>query len=239
MVARLQLGPRAEPTRFAAELLERRRTSRAPYDGRPVDERTRAKLSGTAAELGHEVSFSNDPALVDWVLSLNADTVFRDLEEDDRREEIRSWTHGTEHSARARGDGFSPRSLGFPAPLVRLFFDRHGVFRLGLVRALARRLYLRSMRGTTTVGWIAGPWSTPAECLAAGRMLLRFWLELTAHGLYLQPFGSVITSPTSHARLAERLEVREGNREIWLLFRIGSGPEPPRSARRQPGEILT
>ena len=155
-----------------------------------------AELSAIAAELGHKASFTSDPALVDWVLSLNADTVFYDLDEDDRREEIGRWTHPSERTAQARGDGFSPRGLGFPAPLVRLFFHRHGVFRPGPVRALARRLYLRSMRGTTTVGWIAGPWSTPAECLAAGRMLLRFWLALTAHGLYLQPFGSVITSPT-------------------------------------------
>jgi hypothetical protein len=131
-----------------------------------------------------------------------------------------------------------PRGLGFPAPLVRLYFHRHGVFRPGLVRALTRRLYLRSMRGTATVGWIAGSWSTPVEYLAAGRMLLRFWLALTAHGLYLQPFGSIITNPTSHARLAERLRVREAERDIWLLLRIGSGPEPPRSARRPLAELL-
>ena len=239
LVARLRLAPRETPGRFAAELLERRRTSRVPYDGQPVDERALAELSGIAAEFGHQASFTSDPALVDWVLSLNADTVFYDLDEDDRREEIGRWTHHSQGAAQARGDGFSPRGLGFPAPLIRLFFHRHGVFRPRPVRALARRLYLRSTRGTTTVGWIAGPWTTQAECLAAGRMLLRFWLALTAHGLYLQPFGSVITSPTSHARLAEQLRVREGKREIWLLLRIGSGPEPPRSARRPPAEILT
>jgi hypothetical protein len=238
LVARLRLRPREEPVRFDAELLRRRRTSRLPYDGRPVDEQVLAELSAIAAEFGHQASFASDPALVDWVLSLNADTVFYDLDEDDRREEIGSWTHLSERTAQARGDGFSPRSLGFPAPLVRLFFHRHRVFRPRLVRALARRLYLRSMGGTATVGWIAGPWSTPEDCLAGGRMLLRFWLALTVHGLYLQPYGSVITNPTAHARLAERLQVREGEREIWLLLRIGSGPEPPRSVRRPLAEIL-
>lgn len=238
LVARLRLVSRDEPARFAAQLLHRRRTSRLPYDGRPVDEQALAEFSAIAAELGHQACFTSDPALVDWVVSLNADTVFYDLVEDDRREEIGRWTHLSERTALAQGDGFSPRGLGFPAPLVRLFFQRHGVFRPGLVRALARRLYLRSMRGTATVGWIAGSWSTPVECLAAGRMLLRFWLALTAHGLYLQPFGSVITNPTSHARLAERLRVREAEREIWLLLRIGSGPEPPRSARRPLAELL-
>ena len=238
LVARLRLCPRKEPVRFAAELLERRRTSRIPYDGKPVDQQALAELAAIAAEFAHQASFTSDPALVDWVLSLNADTVFYDLDENDRREEIGRWTHTSQRMAYARRDGFSPRGLGFPALLVRLFFHRHGVFRLGAVRALSRRLYLRSMRGTTTVGWIAGPWSTPADWLAAGRMLFRFWLTLTARGLHLQPFGSVITSPTSHARLAERLQVREGEREIWLLLRIGSGPEPPRSARRPAVEMF-
>jgi hypothetical protein len=69
-------------------------------------------------------------------------------------------------------------------------------------------------------------------------MLLRLWLALTAHGLCLQPFGSVITNPTSHARLAEGLRVREDDREIWLLLRTGWAPEPPRSVRRQLAEVL-
>jgi hypothetical protein len=238
LVAHLRLRPREEPAQFDAELLRRRRTSRLRYDGRPVDAQALAELAAIAAEIGHQASFTSDPALVDWVLSLNADTVFNDLDEDDRREEIVSWTHLSERRAQARGDGFSPHTLGFPAPLVRLFFHRHGVFRPRVVRALARRLYLRSMRDTATVGWIAGPWSRPEDCLAGGRMLLRLWLALTARGLYLQPYGSVITNPTSHARLAERIQVREAEGEIWLLLRIGSGPEPPRSVRRPLAEIL-
>ena len=240
LVARLRLASRETPARFAAELLERRRTSRVPYDGRPVDEQALAELSGIAAEFGHQASFTSDPALVDWVLSLNADTVFYDLDEDDRREEIGRWTHPS--NARRAGAGrrlLAGAASASPRPSSASSSIGTASFAQRPVRALARRLYLRSMRGTTTVGWIAGPWSTPAECLAAGRMLLRFWLALTAHGLYLQPFGSVITSPTSHARLAEQLRVREGEREIWLLLRIGSGPEPPRSARRPPAEILT
>jgi hypothetical protein len=69
-------------------------------------------------------------------------------------------------------------------------------------------------------------------------MLLRFWLELTRHGLYLQPFGSVITNPTAHARLAERLTVDEADRQVWLLLRLGYCPAPPRSLRRPLAEVL-
>ena len=34
-----------------------------------------------------------DPETVDWVVGLNADTLFYDLDEDDRRTEIGAWTH--------------------------------------------------------------------------------------------------------------------------------------------------
>jgi len=102
LVARLRLVPREEPARFAARLLHRRRTSRLPYDGRPVDQQALAELSAIAAELGHQARFTSDPALVDWVVSLNADTVFYDLVEDDRREEIARWTHLSERTAQAQ-----------------------------------------------------------------------------------------------------------------------------------------
>ncbi len=52
-------------------------------------------------------------------------------------------------------------------------------------------------------------------------------LAATRHGLVLQPFGSVITNPTAHARLDERLPLGD----LWLLLRIGYSAEPPPSAR--------
>ena len=225
-VARLTLSPGGtEPS--GRDALLRRRTSRLPYDGRPADEASLAELAGVAAGFGHTARFSADPDFVAWVLELNAATVFYDLAEDDRRAEIRHWTRTSETEAARFADGFSPRCLGFPGVMLRLFFDHHRVIRP--FESVLKRLYLRQMRGTATVGWIAGPWATKDDWYRAGRMLLRFWLALTEHGLDLQPFGSVITNPTAHARLDERL----GNEtdEVWLLLRIGYGAEPPRSAR--------
>jgi nitroreductase len=225
-VARLSLAP-GPSDGVAREALLRRRTSRLPYDARPADERALGELAAVAARFGHTARFSSDPGFVAWVLALNAATVFYDLAEADRRAEIRRWTRTTEGEAALTNDGFSPRCLGFPGPLLRLFFDHHRVIRS--LEPLLKRLYVRQMRGTATVGWIAGPWTTNEDWYGAGRMLLRFWLALTEHGLDLQPFGSVITNPIAHARLDERL----GNEteQVWLLLRVGYGTEPPRSAR--------
>lgn len=238
-VARLALRDAAGSNgEFPLELLERRRTSRLPYDGRPAPEGALGDLGAIARQFGHGATFSSDRELVRFVLDLNARTVFDDLTEDDRRLEIAHWTRRSDAEAARLGDGFSPTCLGFPPALIRLFFARHRLCESRLLRVLLERIYLRSMKGTATVGWIAGPWRTPPEWLNAGRMLMRFWLALTAHGLYLQPFGSVITNPRSHARLAERLSVDERDGDIWLLLRLGYSAEPPRSARRPAAEVV-
>lgn len=232
-VAVLSLEPGRQDD-AALRALRARRTSRLRYDGRPADARALDELVRVAASFGHTAGFSSDPDFVAWVLELNAATLFYDLEEDDRRAEIRHWTRTTQREARRTGDGFAPRCLGYPGPLLAAFFDHHRAIRP--LEPLLKRLYLHRTGGTATVGWIAGPWQTKEDWYRAGRMLLRYWLELTARGLVLQPFGSVITNPTAHGRLDERL----GNvpDEIWLLLRIGYSAEPPASMRLPVDAVL-
>lgn len=238
LAARMRLEPRGAERALPVELLHLRRTARGRYDGRAAPEEALLELAEIAREFRHDARFTSDPTLVEWIVRLNADTLLEDLSEDDRRAEIGEWTHFSDRVAERAGDGFSPTCLGFPGPLVRLLFRSHRLFEPAPMRALLRRLYLRGTGGAATVGWIAGPWSTPAEQLDAGRMLMRLWLALTAHGLHLHPFGSVITNPVSHARLADRLDVDEEGREIWLLLRLGFCAEPPRSARRPTAEVI-
>jgi hypothetical protein len=238
LFARLRLADRDEPARFSAELLERRRTARGPFDRRPADADALNALQAIAAEAGHNIRFTSEPKLVDWVVGLNADTLFYDLDDDRTRTEIGRWVRRSNAEARRARDGFSPACLGFPGPLVNLFFFHHGLFTGRPARRLVRQLFLWRTRGTSTVGWIQGPWASPPDWYAAGRMFLRFWLELTRQGLYLQPFGSVITNPTAHALMAERLNADENRGDVWLLLRLGYCAVPPRSLRRAATEVL-
>jgi hypothetical protein len=234
LVARLQLAEAATRDEDAIVQLRRRRTSRLPYDGRPVPELVLDCLAAEASGFGHTFTASGDPSFVRWVVELNAATLFYDLAEDERRAEIRHWTRTSEREARAKADGFSPRCMGFNGLLIRAFFDHHRLVRP--VEPLLRRLYLRQTRGTATVGWVAGPWGSPQEWYDAGRMLLRLWLAATRQGVVLQPFGSVITNPTAHARLAERIPA--ARQPVWLLLRLGYSAEPPQSARLPVPELL-
>ena len=171
--------------------------------------------------------------LVDWVVGLNADTLFYDLDEDDRRAEIGHWTHSTDRgrsapatASRRPAWASRRRSSGCSSATTACCEPGRCAPRCAAstcAGCAARRLSAGS----------PGPGDTPEDWLDGGRMLMRFWLALTAHGLYLQPFGSVITNPTvarAPGRAARRR--RRGRRDLAapadrLLRRAASQRPPP------------
>jgi hypothetical protein len=237
-LARLRLVDRPTDEELPRELLLERRTSRLPYDGEPVAAELLTELERVAAERGHRFSFSSDPSTVDWVLGLNCDTMFYDMEDPVARAEVGRWIRYSDREARRLRDGFSPQALGFPGWLLWLFVHVRWLFELPGVKQLIRRRYLRTMRGVRTVGWLTGPFSTPADAFDAGRMLARIWLTLTANGIYLHPFGSVITNTRARARLTERIGVDDAHGIPWLLVRLGRSEQPPRSLRLDTDALL-
>jgi hypothetical protein len=233
---KLGAGGRADP--LDRELLVQRRTSRLPYAGRPVDEGVLGELSGLASSLGHRLTHTSDPDLVAWVLGLNRDSLFHDMTDPSARREVGRWLRFSAAEARTARDGFSPECLGFPGWLLSLFFHHHRLLELPLLQGLVRRLYFRTMRGTRTVAWLAGPFETPADWLAAGRLLARLWLSMTAHGVQLHPFGSIVTNREANARLRERIAIDEARGTLWLIMRLGYSDDPPRSLRLETDELL-
>src|SRR5919198_3454871 len=192
--------PDLDPTLILA-----RRTSRLPYDGRAVSEKVIAELCDVADRFGYRLTTSSDPALVDWVLGLNRDTLFEDLLDPVGRRETGRWLRFSERDAEARRDGFSPSALGFPGRLLHAYFRLAPVFELPGLRHAIRRLYFRTMRGTRTIAWFTGPFDRQEDWLAAGRGLRGARLVLTAHGVHLHPFGSIITNRRANAALQERI----------------------------------
>jgi len=232
---RLVPYPREEP--LGRELLLQRRTSRLPYDGRSLDDELLEELRELAERSGHGFSWSSEPGLVRETIALNEETLFSDLNDPVIRSEIGRWVRFSAADAARRRDGFAPAALGVPGPLIRVFFRAHGLVELPVVRGIARRLYRRTMRGTRTVAWLSGPFETPADCFAAGRMLLRFWLTLTRDGAQLHPFGSVITNAVAYAGLHGVVEAPTTG-TLWLVARLGYSTEPPRSSRLEVQELL-
>lgn len=229
--ADLELVERSEPEPLDRELIRTRRTSRLPYDDRPVSPEMLDELSRAAEQFGHQFEHSNDPEEVAWVIGLNADTMFYDLSDDATRREIGSWTRYSQAEAKRHGDGLAAFAMLFPGWLMRLFFERHWLFLLPGLRQLCKWNYKRSMRGTRTVAWLSGKFQEQSDCLVAGRALARMWLIMTKQGVYLHPFGSVITNPRSHEAMKGHFANSQRRHPLWMLVRLGHNDEPPRALR--------
>ena len=236
--ADLELVKRSLPESFDRELIVQRRTSRLPYDDRPVDSDVMNALMGIAREYGHQLEYSTDPNEVAWVADLNAETMFSDLRDEPTRREIESWVRYSEAEARQQCDGLAAFAMRFPGWVMRMFFRTNWLFELPVVFQIAKWSYKRSMRGTRTVAWISGRFEEQADCISGGRMLARLWLTMTQHGVYLHPFGSVITNPQSHQRLHEHFANPERPDPLWLLLRLGHSEQPPRSFRLSLDEVI-
>jgi hypothetical protein len=236
--AYLSLGAGGIEEPLGVELLRERRTSRLPYDGRPTADGVLEQLRTLASLHDHAFRWSNDPALVAAVLALNEDTLFFDMTDSVARREVGRWLRFSAEEAARRGDGFSPETLGFPGPLIKLFFRAHRLLALPGARGGVRRFYRRTMHGTRTIAWLQGPFEHPHHWFAAGRLLQRLWLTMTAHGVQLHPFGSIVTNDEANARAHELLELTPDIGTFWLVLRLGYSSEPPRSHRLETEQLL-
>lgn len=238
LVARLNVESGDAPALYDRQLILDRKTSRLPYDGTAVNESDLVALTGLSEEFAHQFGWSSDAAMVHWVLELNRDAAFSDLDVDSARGELRQWIRCTDAAAEHARTGLWSKCLQFPGWLLRDFFDSHDKWGTGWRRRMCGRMLVNSMHGTRTVAWWRGPFSTPTDWLNCGTLLAHSWLELTRRGLSLHPFGSVITNPQAHALLREKLGLGDASGKLWFLARVGRSVQAPRSYRLDQREIF-
>lgn len=231
LFARLTLAPARGDARWNRALLLTRKTSRLPYDGTIVDDRDLETVAQISRELGHTMTSSSDHEMVEWTKDLNRFTLFRDLDDDAGRTELRKWIRTTDDEAASKKDGLWSHCLRFPGWLLKAFFDEHTEWGRGWRAKVCGEMLVQGMRGTRTVAWWRGPFAGPADWIQTGTMLGRVWLELAQRGIQLHPFGSVITNVEAHAKLVSKVGAPPANESLWFLARLGRSDVPPRSYR--------
>ncbi len=236
--ANLELVQRTTPEPLDRELILQRRTSRLPYDETAVPQHVLDELAAVADSFDNQLESSNDPKQVKFILDLNADTMFLDLRVKETRDEIGHWTRYSMAQAKRTGDGLAAYAMLFPGWMMTLFFKHNWVFQIPGVHQLCKWTYTRSMRGTKTVAWISGKFVEQADCINAGRMLARLWLTMTKHGIYLHPFGSVITNHRSHQVMEDHFANPNRRDPLWLLVRLGQSDTPPQAMRLSLNDII-
>jgi hypothetical protein len=240
-ISRLRLAPAGAPVAdFDPQLILDRHTSRLPYDGQPIPPDLIAKMQTEASRGGHSFDTRSDRASIDHVIELNRQSLFHDMENDDIRLELVHWLRFGQREEDITHDGLSARCLGFPAPLLKSFFTQPGFWTLPGLKQAVGAFYGSSMKGIGTIGWLRGPYASPADWMAAGRTMFRLWLIVTRHGYYWHPYGSVITSDEARANMIDyfKLDAETPDNFVWLLLRLGKSPAPPVSYRLPAEEII-
>jgi len=240
-IVRLRLSAHATLDDLGAQLILDRQTSRLAYDGKPVPAALVAELQAEAARCGHRFEVRTDTAAIAWVVELNRQALFGDMENEPLRSELARWLRYGKREEALRRDGMSARCLGFPAVLLKSFFTQTEFWTRPGIRSLAGHIYGRTMKGVGTIGWLRGPFATVADWFAAGRTMIRLWLIVTRAGYYWHPYGSVITSDSARAEMIRFFEITDekgGTDMVWLLLRLGKSSTPPVSRRLPVEELL-
>jgi hypothetical protein len=242
VVARLSLRLRKGPLPdLNPVLLDRRQTSRLPYDGTACPSELIAELNGEAQRFGHVFETRTDAAAIRWVVELNKQALFHDLDNEDLRRELVGWLRFSEREEALTHDGLSARCLTFSGRLLRSFFFNHRFWTMPLVRDVVGLVYGSTMKGIGTIGWLRGRYVTIEDWTAAGTVMIRLWLMVTDRGYYWHPYGSVITSEEARRDMIRHMGIADeegGANMVWLLLRLGRSPTPPRSYRLPPEEIV-
>jgi len=236
--ALLTLVARAEKPEIDRELIRQRRTSRLHYDGKPVNRDALEKVRTEAAAFGHEFFFTDEREVVDFVIDLNQQTLFQDLRSAADRNELNQLFRYTQEEAERKKDGLWSNCMCFPGKLMKSVFTHHEKWEKGWRRWLLAGKYKGSFKGTATICWFGGNFENTGDWLDAGRMLARNWLLLTREGVFIHPFGSLITNKDAYQKINEKFTRPQPGKKIWMIFRAGYSKEPARSYRLNTEDIL-
>lgn len=220
------------------ELIKQRKTSRLHYDGKILKADVVKSLASVASEYGFYFNYSSDPEIIDYIMKLNEETLFYDIDDEKSRTELSKLIRTTHKEAEEKKDGLWSKCMRFPGWLMHDFFFHHQRFDSKWKRKILSSVYLKSMTGTANVCWISGNFKTRTDWVNAGTMFQRFWIEMTKYNVYLHPFGSVITNPSAHEKFRLKINHDDSKGDLWILARMGYSHKPPRSFRLETKDIL-
>lgn len=223
------------PSRYSNSLIHSRLTSRLGYSSKAITTETLTALQSLFSETPYRISIQTEPATIEAVINCNIEAVLKDMNTPKYHHEILRWFRYTETQSLETQDGLDARCMNIPGWLFWLSAHTPFLARLPLASSLMKTWYRRKLMPTSALGFLQGPFfESQEEAIQAGKYLARFWLEMAYHGLYLHPFGNLVTNAKAHQWLTKSTNLQD----IWLVFRMGYSETPPASKRLPLTEIL-
>lgn len=219
---------------YAPSLLQVRRTSRISLKPEPVPQESVNVLTRLAEVSGHRYAHITDAADIEAILEQNILAVFHDMNVAAYHDEITEWFRFTDRSASRHRDGLDWRCMNVSRAEFWISARMSRVLLFPPARFFFKRRYRKQLGSVPAIGILCGDFFLAENAIDSGRFLLRFWLEVTRLGLYLHPYGNLVTNPQARAWLEERTGVTKP----WLVFKLGYSDAPPKSFRRNLEDVL-
>src|ERR1043166_4289786 len=225
--ARLTLSSAEAVTVYDPELFFRRRTSRLSFEDRNISDEAVDALSAIADKFGQGFHVLTDREKISRIMHANTEALFEDLNSADYHDEIVEWFRFTEKQSLEHRDGLDARCMNTSPANYWLVSRFPSLLKLPILRSVMSSVYQHQLGPIPTLGVISARFWEPADALQAGRFLIRFWLETAAQGLYIHPYGNLVTNRNA----AEKIMPDLGSDNSWLIFKIGYSAVPPKSLR--------
>ncbi|MBS1636528.1 MAG: hypothetical protein JST26_11485 [Bacteroidetes bacterium] len=235
LFAGLELKQTGVAPRTSLQEVYGRRTARFGYTSEPVADSILVSLGAEAAAFGIKCGFVTEPKTVSDIRCLCVETLFEDLYNNEYRGELGTWIR-TSGSDKITGDGLSAVCMGQPDGITHRFFTYPQRFQSGFKKHLLKHHFKQSLHNTHTMLWLNHSFGAYTDWIDCGKGLLHLWLALTKAGIYMQPFGNLVTNMDAHKKLETDILKQTGN--VWFIARIGHCKMPPASVRKPLQTIL-
>jgi hypothetical protein len=117
---------------------------------------------------------------------------------------------------------------------MKLIVNHPGILRLPGLSGLLRSYYLRTMKDKSDVLYMMAPFGTERASFDVGIVIMRIWRLIAENGLYLHPFGTIMSNHAAHKdflRLAGESHESRQHSYLVFIFRCGASEPPVRSER--------
>lgn len=209
------------------DAIRMRQSTRADYDGRPVDAAVLRSLAEAARVEGVDMVLITDRTQMDHVRDLVVEGNSAQMADPAFVRELKSWIRFSPREAMTRGDGLFSAVSGSPALPEWLGPTLFGAtFKAGA----ENDKYARQIRSSSGLAVFVGERADRDHWTRVGRASQRFALQATALGLK----HAYINQPVEVAALRPALSDLVGltGRRPDLVMRFGYGPALEFSARR-------
>ncbi len=175
-----------------------------------------------------------NPAQASQAIWLNQRAVFDDMFDDATRRELDHWLRYTHAQKTAMKDGLAYDCMELNGTAMRLIVSYPDILRLPGLSKVLRSYYLRTMKDDSDVFYMMAPFGTEQASFNVGLVIMRIWRLMAENGLYLHPFGTIMSNHAAHEDFlglaGERHESRERSYLVFI-FRGGVSQVPVRSER--------